>query len=127
MTRAFTATAVAAPTKTALPFLQTYHTITPTREIPTKTKTSDVIIYVFSRNCGCLVFGDKDDEFVKETESALIRHNVPHDTFMASEQRRRYPNMRTPDNFGFVLDKSGGVLKADKILQAYQVHVFLNN
>jgi len=73
------------------------------------------------RNCGCLVFGTRDHNFVTGSESSLRRHNVEFDKFGVDEQRRRYPRMSCPEDFAFVLDKSGGVLRADKMLQAFQV------
>ncbi|XP_052256446.1 peroxisomal sarcosine oxidase-like isoform X2 [Dreissena polymorpha] len=71
-------------------------------------------------NCGTLVFGRPDDPFTSCTEECLQRFGVPFDKMDSVEQRRRYPSMAFPDDFNFILDKSGGVLRADKMLQAFQ-------
>ncbi|WAR04003.1 SOX-like protein [Mya arenaria] len=71
--------------------------------------------------CGTLVFGRYDDPFTVGTEDCLRRFNVPFEKFGSAEQRRRYPGMEFPKDFTFVLDKTGGVLRADKMLQAFQV------
>lgn len=71
-------------------------------------------------NCGCMVFGPKGHPFVSGTEECLKRHGVPHDKFGVEEQRRRYPKLWLPSNYEVVLDKSGGMLRADKMLQAFQ-------
>ncbi|XP_052800944.1 peroxisomal sarcosine oxidase-like isoform X2 [Mya arenaria] len=70
--------------------------------------------------CGTLVFGRYDDPFTVGTEDCLRRFNVPFEKFGSAEQRRRYPGMEFPKDFTFVLDKTGGVLRADKMLQAFQ-------
>ncbi|XP_060597744.1 peroxisomal sarcosine oxidase-like [Ruditapes philippinarum] len=71
-------------------------------------------------NCGCLAFGPKDHPFVSGAVEALSRHGAPHDVFNVEEQRRRYPYLALPSDFKVVLDKTGGLLRADKILQAFQ-------
>lgn len=73
------------------------------------------------RNCGCLVFGPRGHPFVDGSEDCLRRHKVDFEKFNVAEQRRRYPRLAFPPDFEFVLDKSGGVLRADKVLQAFQV------
>jgi len=73
------------------------------------------------RNCGTLVFGRPDDPFTCETEKCLRRFHVPFEKLDSGEQRRRYPGMQFPDDFVYILDKTGGVLRADKMLQAFQV------
>lgn len=71
-------------------------------------------------NCGCLVIGPKDDHFLSETKNCMKRYGIQHDQLSIDEQRKRYPMMTFPDNYEFVLDKSGGFLKSDKILQGFQ-------
>jgi hypothetical protein len=67
------------------------------------------------------VFGPQGDPYVTATEQSLARHGVSYEKFDVKEQRRRYPMMSLPDNYELVLDKSGGMLRADKMLRAYHV------
>ena len=67
------------------------------------------------------MFGPEGDPFVSGAEECLARHNAPHDKFGVDEQLRRYPKLSLPSNYRLVLDKTGGVLRADKMLQAFQV------
>lgn len=63
----------------------------------------------------------KSDNHVTETTKCLERFGIPHDYFDVKEQRKRYPNLSFSNDFEFVLDKSGGLLRADKMLRAFQV------
>lgn len=72
-----------------------------------------------------MVFGPKGDPFVSGAEECLSRHGVAHDKFGVDEQRRRYPKFWLPSNYEVVLDKSGGILRADKMLKAFQVFFFV--
>ncbi|XP_045171940.2 peroxisomal sarcosine oxidase-like [Mercenaria mercenaria] len=71
-------------------------------------------------NCGWLTFGEKGDALVSQTEQSLKRYKFPYNKFDAEEQRKMYPNLSLPNNFECLLDRSGGVLKADKMLKVYQ-------
>ncbi|XP_045172453.2 peroxisomal sarcosine oxidase-like [Mercenaria mercenaria] len=71
-------------------------------------------------NCGCLVIGPRTADFLSKTKSCLKRYGIPHDQFDIYEQRKRFPALSFRDDFEFVLDKSGGLLRSDKILQAFQ-------
>ncbi|XP_045172075.2 peroxisomal sarcosine oxidase-like [Mercenaria mercenaria] len=71
-------------------------------------------------NCGCLIFGPKGHPFVADTEKCLKRHGAPHEKFGVDEQRKRYPKLSLPSDYELVLDKTGGMLRADKMLQALQ-------
>lgn len=68
-----------------------------------------------------MVFGPRGHEFVTGSEECLRRHKVDFEKFDVAEQRKRYPKLACPQDFEFVLDKSGGVLRADKVLRAFQV------
>lgn len=72
-------------------------------------------------NCGCLVISPKSENYVTYTKKCLESYGIPHDHFNVQEQRKRYPELSFSDNFEFVLDKSGGLLRADKMLKAFQV------
>ncbi|KAH3693177.1 hypothetical protein DPMN_192579 [Dreissena polymorpha] len=71
-------------------------------------------------NCGTLVFGRPDNAYTLSTEKSLRRFRVSFEKLDSAEQRRRYPGMAFPDDFNYILDKTGGVLRADKMLQAFQ-------
>lgn len=75
----------------------------------------------YFRKCGWLCLGPKDDPFLSGTQSSLKKYGSPYEKFDEQEQRRRYPNMSFPRNFEFVLDKNGGILRADRMLHAFQV------
>ena len=51
----------------------------------------------------------------------MIRHNVSHETFGVDTAKKIYPGLSYPSNYEFLLDKSGGLLMADKMLSAFQV------
>lgn len=51
----------------------------------------------------------------------MRRHNVDFEKFDVTGQLKKFPNLSFPADFEFVLDKSGGVLRADKVLKAFQV------
>ncbi|KAL4223769.1 hypothetical protein ACF0H5_017235 [Mactra antiquata] len=71
-------------------------------------------------NCGVLSVSGKGRNFVKETIRCLERFNVPHEKFNVARQRVMYPQLSFEDEHEFVLDHSGGVLRADKMLGAFQ-------
>ena len=60
---------------------------------------------------------------VENSKSALIRHGVQHEVFGAEEMRRMHPGVEYPSDYEFVLDKTGGILMADKVLKAFQVEI----
>ena len=68
-----------------------------------------------------MIIGEQGDKFLGSTEASLIRHNVPYERFGSKDAKRRYPNVFFPEHFEYVIDKSGGVLRADRVLRAFQV------
>lgn len=73
------------------------------------------------KNCGCLIIGPKGkNPFLIDTKAALVRHNVSHETFGVETAKKIYPGLSYPSNYEFLLDKSGGLLMADKMLKAFQ-------
>lgn len=68
-----------------------------------------------------LTMGTPDNSFVSGTIEALKKHNMPMDIFSTKEAMQRYPMVSYPDGYTFVLDPSGGILYADKALNAFQV------
>lgn len=78
------------------------------------------------KNCGCLIIGPKGESFLEGTRSALARHQVAHETFGVETINKIYPGLSYPSNHEFVLDKSGGMLMADKMLNAFQKQFIRN-
>lgn len=72
------------------------------------------------KNCGCLIIGPKGESFLEANRSAMVRHQVSHETFGVDTVNKLYPGLSYPSNYEFVLDKSGGMLMADKMLKAFQ-------
>ena len=71
-----------------------------------------------------MIVGPKGkDPFLEDTRAALLRHNVSHETFSVKTAKKIYPGLSYPSNYEFLLDKSGGLLMADKMLQAFQVNL----
>ncbi|KAL3857562.1 hypothetical protein ACJMK2_012213 [Sinanodonta woodiana] len=69
---------------------------------------------------GLLCIGNENDPIVRGSAASLQQHGIPYEKFGTKEQKQKFPMMSFPDNFGFVIDRLGGILKADKILQALQ-------
>lgn len=80
-----------------------------------------LVCYGFFRNCGCLVLGPKGETFLEEIRDAVLRQSVPHETFGVEKAKKIYPGLSYPSDYEFVLDKSGGLLRAEKMLKAFQV------
>ena len=71
-----------------------------------------------------MIIGPKGkDPFLIDTKAAMVRHNVPHETFGVDTAKTIYPGLSYPSNYEFLLDKSGGLLMADKMLKAFQVKI----
>ena len=68
--------------------------------------------------------GSTDNIFVNGTIQSLRKHNMAMDILDSAQAKARYPMVSFPDNFRFVLDHSGGILRADKALKAFQVSVY---
>lgn len=71
-------------------------------------------------NCGCLAVGKPDFHFIKGTIASLSRHCIKHDILAPGDLRDRYPMLSLPPDYVGVFDYSGGVLRADKALRAFQ-------
>ncbi|XP_061194488.1 peroxisomal sarcosine oxidase-like [Saccostrea echinata] len=71
-------------------------------------------------NCGYLSAGTPDDPFIKDTITSLRTHGVKHDVISHSELQIKYPMINVPAEAIGVLDHSGGILKANKALYAFQ-------
>nr|XP_036864301.1 peroxisomal sarcosine oxidase isoform X3 [Manis javanica] len=69
---------------------------------------------------GLLLLGLKDNPELKIIQATLSRQGVEHQCLPSEELKLRFPNIRLARGEVGLLDKSGGVLYADKALRALQ-------
>lgn len=62
-----------------------------------------------------------EDPELKSMQATLSRHGLEHQRLSSEELKQRFPNIRLTKGEVGLLDKSGGVLYADKVLRALQV------
>lgn len=67
-----------------------------------------------------LTFGADGDDGVVGSEDCLKRHKMKYDKMNDKEAKKRYPMLSYPENYIFLLDYSGGILRSDKALKAFQ-------
>ncbi|XP_007076127.1 peroxisomal sarcosine oxidase isoform X1 [Panthera tigris] len=72
------------------------------------------------RQTGLLLLGMKENSELKMIQATLSRQGVEHQCLSAEELKQRFPNVLLARGEVGVLDKSGGVLYADKALRALQ-------
>lgn len=72
------------------------------------------------RETGMLTMGAPGDTFTMGTIRCLQRHGIPHQVMDYQGVKQAYPMIEFPRNYTFVVDKSGGILRADKALISYQ-------
>lgn len=72
------------------------------------------------RQTGLLLLGMKENSELQKIQATLSRQGVEHQCLSAEELRQRFPNVRLARGEVGILDKSGGVLYADKALRALQ-------
>ncbi|XP_047689124.1 peroxisomal sarcosine oxidase isoform X2 [Prionailurus viverrinus] len=72
------------------------------------------------RQTGLLLLGMKENSELKTIQATLSRRGVEHQCLSAEELKQRFPNVLLARGEVGVLDKSGGVLYADKALRALQ-------
>lgn len=75
----------------------------------------------FFRQTGLLLLGMKENPELKMFQATLSRQGVEHQCLPSEELKQRFPNIRMARGEVGLLDKSGGVLYADKALRALQV------
>lgn len=73
------------------------------------------------RETGMLTMGAPGDTFTMGTIRCLQRHGIPHQVMDYQGVKQAYPMIEFPRDYTFVVDKSGGILRADKALISYQV------
>ncbi|XP_059938327.1 peroxisomal sarcosine oxidase [Mesoplodon densirostris] len=72
------------------------------------------------RQTGLLLLGMKENAELKIIQATLSRQGVEHQCLPPEELKQRFPNIRLARGEVGLLDKSGGVLYADKALRALQ-------
>ncbi|XP_004454396.1 peroxisomal sarcosine oxidase [Dasypus novemcinctus] len=72
------------------------------------------------RQTGLLLLAMKENPEFQTIQSTLSRHRVEHQYLPSEELKQRFPNIRLARGEVGLLDKSGGVLYADKALRALQ-------
>ncbi|XP_025332134.3 peroxisomal sarcosine oxidase isoform X1 [Canis lupus baileyi] len=72
------------------------------------------------RQTGLLMLGMKENSELKTIQATLSRHRVEHQYFSAEELKQRFPNVQLARGEVGLLEKSGGVLYADRALRALQ-------
>ncbi|EFB26115.1 hypothetical protein PANDA_000095, partial [Ailuropoda melanoleuca] len=72
------------------------------------------------RQTGLLLLGMKENSELKTIQATLSRQGVEHQCLSAEELKQRFPNVRLARGEVGLLDKSGGVLYADRALRALQ-------
>ncbi|XP_044104212.1 peroxisomal sarcosine oxidase [Neovison vison] len=72
------------------------------------------------RQTGLLLLGMKENSELKTIQATLSRQGVEHQCLSAEELKQCFPNVRLARGEVGLLDKSGGVLYADRVLRALQ-------
>ncbi|MGH0177138.1 UNVERIFIED_CONTAM: hypothetical protein FKN15_074458 [Acipenser sinensis] len=80
-------------------------------------KEANVQIY---RNTGMLVVGKEDCSSFRSLRGTLLRNNVPMEVLSPEQFASRFPSVRLPPGESAVIDKTAGVLHADRALKAVQ-------
>lgn len=74
---------------------------------------------MFSRDTGLLVFGQhRNDPYLTNSVQSLSYHKLEHKLFSPEEMLTEYPNLKMGPTVWGCLDPSGGVILADKALNA---------
>lgn len=72
------------------------------------------------RQTGMMSIGRADNDFIKTTIESMRKHNLSMDILNSKDAKVKYPMISYPEDYTFVLDHSGGILRADKCLKAFQ-------
>ncbi|KAF5916153.1 peroxisomal sarcosine oxidase isoform X1 [Diceros bicornis minor] len=72
------------------------------------------------RQTGLLMLGMKENPELKTIQATLSRQGVEHQYLPSEDLKQRFPNIRLAGGEVGLLDKSGGVLYADKALRVLQ-------
>lgn len=91
------------------------------REGPGPRRRLSLKCLFFYRQTGLLLLGMKENAELKIIQATLSRQGVEHQCLPSEELKLRFPNIRLARGEVGLLEKSGGVLYADKALRALQV------
>lgn len=72
------------------------------------------------RQTELLLLGMKENPGLKTTQATLSRQGIEHEYLSSADLKQRFPNIRYTGGEVGLLDKTGGVLYADKALRALQ-------
>lgn len=72
------------------------------------------------RQTELLLLGMKEDPGLKTIQATLSRHGINHECLSSVDLKQRFPNIQLTRGEVGLLDKTGGVLYADKALRALQ-------
>ncbi|XP_012596181.1 peroxisomal sarcosine oxidase [Microcebus murinus] len=72
------------------------------------------------RQTGLLILGLKENPEFKTIQATLSRQSLEHQYLSSEEMKQRFPNIQLSVGEVGILDRSGGVLYADKALRALQ-------
>lgn len=76
-----------------------------------------------NRQTELLLLGMKENPELRTTQATLSRHGIEHECLSSADLKQRFPNIRFTGGEVGLLDKTGGVLYADKALGALQVRL----
>ena len=69
-----------------------------------------------------LAMGTDSSHYIDEITNALDKYQVPYESLSRERLKERYA-INLPGDASGVLDPSGGILRADKAVQAFQVSI----
>ncbi|XP_003797180.1 peroxisomal sarcosine oxidase [Otolemur garnettii] len=72
------------------------------------------------RKTGLLLVGPKENPELKTIQATLSRQRIEHQCLSSEELKQHFPNIRLPQGEVGLLEKSGGVLYADRALRTLQ-------
>lgn len=74
------------------------------------------------------MFGSSENPVVRNVCKSLKTNGVSHEEYTAQTMMRRYPKQLTlPANHVGVLENDGGILKAAKAVQTFQVDLSMSD
>lgn len=72
------------------------------------------------RQTELLLLGMKENPELKTIQASLSRNRIDHECLSSADSKQRFPNVKFTEGEVGLLDKTGGVLYADKALRALQ-------
>lgn len=80
-------------------------------------------LFFRNRQTELLFLGMKQSPGLKTIQATLSRQGIDHECLSSVDLKQRFPNIRFTKGEVGLLDKTGGVLYADKALRALQVRL----